>query len=43
MGGLVGREGRNRCAEQEEGQVTGGKVEGRKELGQGIEKEGARR
>lgn len=34
MGGLVGREGRNRCAEQEEG---------RKELGQGIEKEGSRR
>lgn len=45
MGGLVHGELRGRGTEQEEGQVVGGKAEdeGREELGQGIEKEGARR
>lgn len=44
MGGLVHQD-RDRGTEQEEGQVVGGKAEdeGGNELGQEIEKEGARR
>lgn len=43
MEGLVGREVRDRSAEQDDGQVVGGKAEGGEELGQGIEEERAGR